>query len=159
MDDNDIREAVELFQHVPYYFAQTAMGVDDGGYASMFDCTTDGDFGGRFANEIGADVMAYVLGRVGSREFAENTPKLFSMEAMQRSFGYRLPDDPSDADFLAGADRVAEATVGHLLDVFPSVDARSLENDRARIRDFILVYMKSEASFAESMSDEQPARP
>lgn len=159
MDDNDIREAVERFQHVPYYFAQTAMGIDDGGYASMFDCTSDGDFGGRFANEIGADVMAYALGRSGNREFAENTQKLFDMEAMQRSFGYRLPDDPSDADFLTGADRVAEATIGHVLDAFPSVDARSLENDRVRIRDFILVYMKAEARFAEAMSDELPVRP
>ena len=71
MDDEAIKEALERFQHVPYYLAQTAMGVEDGGYASLYDSQVGGDFDGKFSNEIGGDMMAYVLGRVGKREFAE----------------------------------------------------------------------------------------
>lgn len=155
MDDEAIKEALERFKHVPYYLAQTAMGVEDGGYASLYDSQAGGDFDGKFSNEIGGDMMAYVLGRVGKREFAEGSLKLFDMEAMNR-LGFRLPDDATEADFQAAAERIADATVEHVTDCFPSVGNRWLENDRIRIRDFVLAYMRAEARVAEAFESDAP---
>lgn len=94
MDEEAIKEGVERLEHVPYYFAQIAMGIDDGGFASLYDSQSGGDFDGRFSNEIGGDIMAYVFGCSGKREFSKNLPKLFDMEAMSH-FTYRMPDEPA----------------------------------------------------------------
>ena len=79
------------------------------------------------------------------------------MDAMDR-LGFRLPEDATETDFPAAAERIAGATVEHVTDCFPSVGAQWLENDRIRIRDFVLAYMKAEANFAETHSKGGPSR-
>ena len=140
-----IKEACDNFQHVPYWFAQSATNVDDGGFAALYD--SDMSPNGRFSNEIGIDLLYQVLREIGHEEFSARSGNIFNQDFMA-GFDHAVPDDASDFDLSLAASKVAEATIEHVLKVFPKASEDGISDFRQPLEKFFARYMKSELDFA-----------
>jgi len=148
-DNKTLLEACEQLTHAAYWYAQEVIGVEDGGYASIFDCETGGKFGGNFADRVGGDVLARIQDKVGEEAFAAKAGGLFDMNLMP---GISVRVETADAGEIdTGAAEVAECVIGHLRRVFPAVDVLT-DGDRQNIREFMREYMSAELRMANSFS-------
>lgn len=144
--DQVLLEACERLSHVPYWHAQTVLGVDDGGFASMYESDVR-NYGGRFSNEIGGPLLEQVREAVGPELFSASAQLLFA-DSILGSVDARLRDDASPEELSKAAEQVALAVIGHLKAAFPEAPASVIDERKHEIHDFAVAYMKAEIDFA-----------
>ena len=131
--------------HLPYGIVQDALGVDDGGYASIHDSTTAYPYEGVFANAAGGRIIEALIDEVGEEMVLD-----FHLDLANVIHSVSIADRNSvDALVELGKD-VAEAVVDRICQVFPEAERTRITAFKPAIAKFATEYAASEIQFAES---------
>lgn len=144
----------ETFSHVPYWFVQSALGVETGDMASIYE-SAGGQYLSKFGNEVGAEILHTIIREIGMEAFMARKDGLFSPDKLTES-AYRLPEEYTDADIDFVAKMASAYTILHVASVFrihPGILGNATEHD---LSEFCRAYVKYEISNREPSSAPAP---
>src|SRR5690606_32906334 len=119
--------------NLAYRPMQAALGITDGGYASVFDVESAGPYNSVFGNEVGGDMLAAILAHVGEDAFGERLLRID--DGILPPIAGDIPYSPTDHVYRSLAEASASMIIGRLLEVFPEVPESSLAVFRGRLAD------------------------
>lgn len=137
------RHAEELFL-IPYYIAQTAIGEDDGGIASLFEADDQG-FRSGFANAGGDRVINALLEYVASDEVVERVAMIRTPDIDQRFESSVSMLEASIGDI---SDDVTSKWHEALKAAFPEVPAEKIDNQYGFSKDAVSAYLQFQHSYS-----------
>lgn len=145
------RNAEEIYQGV-YYTAQTAIGEEDGGIASMFEEESHG-YGSGFANAGGAKVIEKILAHVQADDLIERIMSIPSPDIEKRF-------ETSEHMLKSLIDEIADdvATKWHdaLKRAFPEVPASDIDSAYADTKSAVSAYLSYQHTYSIEASTPTP---
>ena len=131
--------------HLPYGIVQDALGVDDGGYASIHDSTTAYPYEGTFANAAGGRIVEALIDEVGEQMVLDRHLDLANI-----IHSVSIADRNSVDALLELGNDVAQAVVDRICQVFPEADRLRITAFKPAIAKFATDYATSEIQFEEN---------